>query len=142
MATIDPSYIEIEITENLFIEKEEMTIEFLNRLKEIGVKISLDDFGKGYSSLNYLTYLPIDLIKLDKSLCDKYQESLSMKVIVGIVMLAKSLGIQVVAEGIETEEQYKHIKNTGCHYAQGYFFSKPLNIQDAERLFLKPDSLC
>ncbi|MGF7186362.1 diguanylate cyclase (GGDEF)-like protein [Desulfitispora alkaliphila] len=134
-ANIDPTYIEIEITENLLIENEEEIISFLNQLKQIGVKILLDDFGKAYSSLNYLTYLPIDMIKLDKSLCDKYKDPTSRKVINAIINLANSLNLQVVAEGIETKEQCKWFKDTGCNYAQGYFFSKPLKVNEVEKIY-------
>ncbi len=129
---IEPGLLEVEITENLLIGQEDATTDFLHRLKEVGVGISLDDFGKGYSSLNYLTYLPVDLIKLDKSLCDKYQEPNSRKVISSIVGLAKSLNLKVVAEGIETKEQFHWFQSIDCHYVQGYLFSKPLPIEEAE----------
>lgn len=92
----------------------------MNKLKKIGVKLSLDDFGKGHSSLNYLSYLPADAIKLDKSLRDKYQEYTSSKIVAGIISLATSLELTIVAEGIETPEQCLFFKNSGCNDVQGF----------------------
>jgi len=134
-AGVNPSLLEIEITENLLINQEETTIRFLNKLKKMGVQLSLDDFGKGYSSLNYLSYLPVDAIKLDKSLCDKYQENTNSKILVGIIALAESLELRIVAEGIETPEQYQFLKDAGCHDIQGFLFSKPVTAEDATAIY-------
>lgn len=134
-AGVNPSLLEIEITENLLINQEETTIQFLNKLKKTGVKLSLDDFGKGYSSLNYLSYLPVDAIKLDKSLCDKYQELTNSKIVVGIIALAESLNLRIVAEGIETPDQYNFFKNAGCHDIQGFLFSKPVTVEEASTVY-------
>lgn len=134
-ADVNPALLEIEITENLLMNQEEATIQFLNQLKRIGVKISLDDFGKGYSSLNYLSYLPVDAIKLDKSLCDKYQEYTNSKIVAAIINLAKSLDLGIVAEGIETEDQYNFFKASGCHDIQGFLFSKPLPADEAGAVY-------
>ncbi|MCC5908858.1 MAG: EAL domain-containing protein [Clostridiaceae bacterium] len=132
---VEPKYIEIEITENLFFERQEKTIEFLERLKATGLKIALDDFGTGYSSLSYLTFLPVDKIKLDKSLTDKYLETKNIKVIDGIISLAHSLKLEVVAEGIENVEQYKQLEVGGCNYIQGYLFSRPLEVKDVSKVY-------
>ena len=129
---IDAKYLEIEITENLFLENKDKTINFLNQLKSLGVNIAIDDFGTGYSSLNYLTFLPVDKIKLDKSLSDKYLETKNVKVIEGIIALAHSLDLEVVAEGIEEIEQYNQLVSIGCNYIQGYLFSKPIEIEQVE----------
>ncbi len=134
-AGVNPSLLEIEITENLLINQEETTIQFLNKLKKVGVKLSLDDFGKGYSSLNYLSYLPVDAIKLDKSLCDKYQEYTNSKIVVGIITLAESLELRIVAEGIETPDQYHFFKDAGCHDIQGFLFSRPLTAEEATAVY-------
>ena len=132
---VEPKYIEIEITEGLFIEKEEKTLEFLNSLMVHGIKVALDDFGTGYSSLSYLTYLPADKIKLDKSLSDKYLETKNIKVIEGIISLAHSLNLEVVAEGIEHIEQYTKLRDLECNYVQGYIFSPPLNVKEVEKKY-------
>ena len=132
---VEAKYIDIEITESIFLEKKEETIKFLNQLKTLGVKISLDDFGTGYSSLSYLTFLPVDKIKLDKSLNDKFLELENIKVMDSLISLSHSLNLEVVAEGIEDIEQYKRLKVSGCNYIQGYIFSKPLEPEDAEKIY-------
>lgn len=132
---VEAKYIDIEITESIFLEKKEETIEFINELKSLGVKISMDDFGTGYSSLSYLTFLPVDKIKLDKSLNDKFLESENVKVTDSLVSLAHSLKLEVVAEGIEHTAQYKYLKVAGCNYIQGYLFSKPLEVEQAEKIY-------
>lgn len=134
-ADVEARYIDIEITESIFLEKKEETIEFLNQLKDLGVKISLDDFGTGYSSLSYLTFLPVDKIKIDKSLNDKFLELENIKVMDSLISLAHSLKLAVVAEGIEELEQYKRLKVAGCDYIQGYLFSKPLESEQAEKVY-------
>ena len=132
---VKAQYIDIEITESIFLERKEETIAFLNKLKALGVKISLDDFGTGYSSLSYLTFLPVDKIKLDKSLNDKFLELNNIKVMDSLISLAQSLNLEIVAEGIEEVEQYKRLKVAGCTYIQGYIFSKPLEASDAEKIY-------
>ncbi|MCT4617892.1 MAG: EAL domain-containing protein [Marinisporobacter sp.] len=132
---VEAKYIEIEITESVFLDQKEETIVFLNQLKELGIKIALDDFGTGYSSLSYLTFLPVDKIKLDKSLCDKFLEIENIAVMDNIISLAHSLNLQVVAEGIEDFEQYRRLKVAQCDYIQGYLFSKPLENIEAEKIY-------
>ncbi|KRQ86281.1 Phytochrome-like protein cph2 [Caloramator mitchellensis] len=122
---IDPRLIEIEITENIMIENKAEALNVLNELRKLGITIALDDFGVGYSSLNYLTYLPINKVKLDKSLNDKFLNANDSKVIEGLIMLFKSLKVKVVAEGIETEEQYNILKHIGCDYIQGFYVGRP-----------------
>ena len=132
---IEAKYLEIEITEGILLEKTENTIEFLNKLKDMGIKISLDDFGTGFSSLNYLTYIPVNKIKLDKSLCDKFLELNNINVIGSIISLAHSLNLEITAEGIEKLEQYQRLKSVGCDYIQGYLFSKSLNVVEIEKIY-------
>lgn len=132
---IETKYIEIEITEGILFEKTEKSLEFLNKLKSIGIKISLDDFGTGFSSLNYLTYIPVNKIKLDKSLCDKFLELSNVDVIDNIICLAHSLNLEITAEGIEHIEQYKRLKAVGCDYIQGYLFSRPIDAADIEKIY-------
>jgi EAL domain-containing protein (putative c-di-GMP-specific phosphodiesterase class I) len=132
---IDAKYIDIEITESIFLEKKGETIKFLNELRALGVKIALDDFGTGYSSLSYLTFLPVDKIKLDKSLNDKFLELENIKVMDSLISLAHSLNLEVVAEGIEDVAHFNRLKIAGCNYIQGYLFSKPLEASDAEKVY-------
>ncbi|TCO70039.1 EAL domain-containing protein [Marinisporobacter balticus] len=132
---VEVKYIEIEITESIFLDEKEETIVFLNRLKKLGIKIALDDFGTGYSSLSYLTFLPVDKIKLDKSLCDKFLEIENIAVMDNIISLAHSLNLEVTAEGIEDMEQYKRLKVAKCNYIQGYLFSKPVEALESEKIY-------
>lgn len=132
---VKSKYLEIEITESIFLDKKEETITFLNKLRELGIKIALDDFGTGYSSLSYLTFLPVDKIKLDKSLCDKFLEIENIAVMDNIISLAHSLNLEVLAEGIEDIEQYNRLKVGGCNYIQGYLFSKPVEVLEVEKIY-------
>jgi len=129
---VDPSLLEIEITENVFAEKRHETINILNRLKNLGVKISLDDFGTGYSSLNYLTYMPIDKIKLDKKLKDRFIED--TKIMDSLIVLLHGLNMKVVTEGVEEIEDYRRMKKAGSDYVQGYLFSKPVKQEEVEKI--------
>lgn len=133
--SVDPSYLEIEITESILIEKTEATIDFLKRLKSIGNRIALDDFGTGYSSLNYLTFLPVDKIKLDKSLCEKFLSMENIRVMNSLIALVHSLELVITAEGVEDSEQFMRLKKGGCDYIQGYLFSKPLQEEEIEKIY-------
>jgi diguanylate cyclase (GGDEF)-like protein/PAS domain S-box-containing protein len=132
---LDPSLIEIEITENVLVENKDENIKVLHKLKKLGVSIALDDFGTGYSSLNYLTFMPINKIKLDKSLKDKFIEQQNIQIIGSIISIAHSLNLKVVAEGVENSEEYQELKKLSCDYMQGYLFSKPLIAEEAEKIF-------
>ncbi|WP_072907405.1 EAL domain-containing protein [Anaerobranca californiensis] len=135
-SSISPKTLEFEITENILLENREENIELLNKIRELGVSISLDDFGTGYSSLNYLTYVPLDKIKLDKSIKDRFIQLDKITIIDSIVNIAHGLELKVVAEGIETEEEYKRFKKANCDYLQGYYFSKPVDKDTLENFFL------
>lgn len=117
--------IEIEITENVFLENEKENNDILQCLRDTGIRVSLDDFGTGYSSLKYLTYLPIDKVKIDKSLKDHLIAMHNDKVIAGAITMLHGLGMEVVAEGIEDQEEWAHLAKVGCDYLQGYHFSRP-----------------
>jgi diguanylate cyclase (GGDEF)-like protein len=132
---LDPHFLELEITESLFMVEREEALRKLNLLVEKGIKISIDDFGTGYSSLNYLRYLPVNVIKIDKEFLRNigkvaYDEALAE----AIIAMAHSLNLRVVAEGIETETQYRFIQAKGCDEMQGYFFSKPVDAVTFETL--------
>ena len=125
---IDPSQIEFEITESLLIKDFEKTKLFLDELHSIGCVIALDDFGTGYTSMSYLARLPIDVIKIDKSLIRNINENKNLQSIVrAIVTMSKSLDMKNIFEGVETDAELAEIKNMTGELIQGYLFSKPLN---------------
>lgn len=124
---LTPSSLELEITENIMIEDTPKFIETLHQLKKIGVKLSLDDFGTGYSSFSYLKDFPIDQLKIDRSFINAIEEdNANMAILKAIVFLGQSLGLRVVAEGVETQFQHDFLKSVSCDEVQGYFYSKPL----------------
>ena len=135
---INPELIELEITESSIMEDTIENIMKLNELKELGLRISLDDFGKGYSSLNYLKILPIDTLKVDKSFIQNIEYDPKEKVITeSIIRMAKALGLTVLAEGIENETQHSLLIDLDCDAMQGFLFSKPLPIEQLEKLIKK-----
>lgn len=132
---IDPSYISIEITETAAMKNIKYSYEILNKLRQKGILILLDDFGIGYSSLNYLRELPIDVLKIDKSFVDKiHTDKINNAIMEAIINMAKALEIRVVAEGVETEQQLQILKKLGCNHYQGYLFSKPLPPEEIEKI--------
>ncbi len=132
----NPKYIEIEVTEGTLITKEEMAIEFLYNFKKLGVKIAIDDFGTGYSSLSYLKNLPIDKLKIDKSFVDNITDDLKdLAIMKAVIELAKSLNLELIAEGVETKEQKEILQKNGCSNIQGYYYSKPLSVEDMEKFY-------
>ena len=130
---VDPSRIELEITESVLMSNTKFTLERLHQLKEMGFCIALDDFGTGYSSLSYLHSFPFDKIKIDKCfISDLETNEDSRKIAVATLGLAKSLGLWCTAEGIETQYQAEFLRDHGCDELQGYFFSKPKPIEQLE----------
>ena len=126
-AKLDSSHIELEITEGTLIKNIEHTRSVLLRLKEIGVKIALDDFGTGYSSLSYLQQLPIDILKIDRSfIIEISHSSKAAQLSKAIINMAHSLGLEVVAEGIEEHSQLEFLRQSGCEEYQGFLFGKPM----------------
>jgi len=125
---IDPSLLEIEITESIIIDHQEETIRKLNELKKLGIQIALDDFGTGYSSLNYLRLMPIDRVKVDRSFIQKIEEdSIVQAILATIVSLGHSLGFQIVAEGVEEASQLQILQDMKVDTIQGYYYSRPLS---------------
>ncbi len=133
---IDASSIELEFTENMLIKQARKSLLVLEALEKTGVKLSIDDFGTGYSSLNYLKTLPIHALKIDKSfICDTPNHEGDCAIAKSIISLAKNLNLDVVAEGVETPEQLQFLQENGCSIIQGFYFSKPLDI-NAFRAYL------
>lgn len=127
---IDPCLLKLELTESMLVENIEATITTMNALKRVGIRFSLDDFGTGYSSLQYLKRLPLNQLKIDQSFVRDLQHDENDRSIVRtIIAMAKSLGLDVIAEGVETEEQQQLLLHKGCDHFQGYLFSKPVSIE-------------
>jgi len=132
---VDYEKIIVEITETAVIEDFDQTIKILERMKALGLRIAFDDFGTGYSSLNYLTKLPVDILKVDKSFVQLiHEKEETMDLIEAIVAIAKSRKLDVVFEGVETKEQLEYLENLDCRFAQGYYFYKPLNKEDLNEI--------
>jgi diguanylate cyclase (GGDEF)-like protein/PAS domain S-box-containing protein len=130
-----PSDLELEITESALIYDVELAITTMEQLKDLGVSISLDDFGTGYSSLSYLKRFPIDMLKIDKSFIDEVTTDPGSQVIVKtIIVMAQSLGLKVIAEGVETKEQLAMLHEHGCDQVQGYLIARPLPWGEALRV--------
>jgi EAL domain-containing protein (putative c-di-GMP-specific phosphodiesterase class I) len=123
---LEPSALELEITESSVMDRSETSLGVLQQLRSLGVRIVLDDFGTGYSSLAYLRQLPLDTIKVDRSfVTDLDVRDPNVRIIRAVVSLAHGLGITVVAEGIETEEQARRLRELGCDMGQGYAWAHP-----------------
>ena len=134
---IEPSEIELEITESVLIEDFNEVKEKLLILRDYGLRISLDDFGTGFSSLSYLNGLPIDTLKIDKSFVDRVETDASTRIIMeSIVNMVDKLGYETVAEGVETREQYEYMQNIGCDIIQGYYLGKPMPPEEMEKLLI------
>ena len=128
--TLPRKLIGLELTESLFVENEKLMISFINKLSNEGYRIYMDDFGVAYSTLNLLSRLHIDVIKLDKAFIDNNMFNEKERIIIAnIIRMAKELGIRVLSEGIETQLQVKELTKLKCDYAQGYWFAKPLPIE-------------
>lgn len=128
---ISGSSLELEITESSLIENSEEVKNLLNEIKERQINISLDDFGTGYSSLSYLADFPIDILKIDRSFISKIGENKQEAIVSAMIAMGKAMGMTVVAEGIETEQQLHYLQELNCDIAQGYLFSKPLPEDEA-----------
>ncbi len=129
---LEPKQLKLEITESVVMDNVEVATDMLKRLRNLGVQLSIDDFGTGYSSLSYLHRLPIDTLKIDRSFVMRMMDnSENAEIVRTIVMLAKSLGMAVIAEGVETRERMEVLRELGCEYGQGYYFSKPLESAQA-----------
>ena len=135
---MDPLQIHLEIVESLLMESPEKARTVLEKCREIGINISIDDFGSGYSSLSYLHFFPIDTLKIDQSFIRTLSKDSGSKVLVkAIIGLAHNLGMKVIAEGVETAADAEYLRSQGCEYIQGYFFSKPLAIEAATEFVQK-----
>ncbi len=134
---LSPRNLEIEITESILIESVEKASKCIRELKSMGIHIAIDDFGTGYSSLSYLFNIPATLLKVDKSFIDNMNNNdSSRKYVATIISLGHIMGIDVLSEGVETEEQLETLKDIGCDYIQGYIWGKPLNEEEAREVVM------
>lgn len=131
---VNPAHITCEITENIAMADVDHSLRTLSLLRDLGVRLSLDDFGTGLSSLYRLRQFPFDTLKIDRSFIATLNESATREIVRTIVTLSHNLGLKVVAEGIEEPEQYRVLKEFGCEMAQGYLFAKPVDAASAEQL--------
>lgn len=136
--SLPKNVLELEITESTLMNHPELMSTELVKIKSIGISVAIDDFGSGYSSLNYLKRLPVDVLKIDRSFIQDIETDPSDSAIVsGIVGLAQNLDMKTVAEGVETEGQREILRTLGCDSFQGYLVAKPLPAADFEAQFLQ-----
>jgi len=134
---LQPTRLEIEITETVLLHNREATLAVLHQLRELGIRIAMDDFGTGYSSLTYLQCFPFDKIKIDRSFVKDITENTgSLNIVRAVAALARDMGLTATAEGVETSEQLERVTSEGCTEMQGFLFSRPLPAHEIERLFL------
>lgn len=135
---IDGTLLQLEITESMIIQDISLVVEVMDELKSVGVSMAIDDFGTGYSSFEYLKKLPIDKLKIDKSFIANVTNNLDdASIVQAVVAMAHNMNMEVIAEGVETEEQVKFLLKNKCDYAQGYLFSKPLSVEKVEEFIKK-----
>jgi diguanylate cyclase (GGDEF)-like protein/PAS domain S-box-containing protein len=130
---ISPKYIELEITESVLMNSVYTVANNLNLLRKQGIKVSIDDFGTGYNSLKYIQKFDVDCIKIDRTFVSNINNDINKMIIKHIISLGHSINAEIIAEGVETKEQYKYLKKQGCDIIQGYYFSKPLLPEEATR---------
>jgi EAL domain-containing protein (putative c-di-GMP-specific phosphodiesterase class I) len=131
---LEPRYLSLEITEKALLENADVVQPKLSQLKDLGISLSLDDFGTGYSSLSYLHRFAVNSIKIDRTLIAKIPSDRPiLEIVRTIVGLARSLNMRAIAEGVETEEQSAILKEIGCELGQGYFFYRPLSVEEVEK---------
>ena len=136
---MDPAHLKLELTESAVMENAESVISMMKQIRDLGIQLSIDDFGTGYSSLSYLHRFPINTLKVDRSFVNSMEDgSENGEIVRTVIALAKTLRLNVVAEGIETIHQLHQLRILGCEYGQGYLFSRPVPVEEAERLIDEP----
>lgn len=139
MHNVPPEYIEFELTESAFYEETESLLRIMTEIKAAGFRLSMDDFGSGFSSLNLLRRLPVDVLKLDKVFledCDEEDDEMRGKrIVMHVISMAKDLKMEVLAEGVETSDQKEFLQNAKCDMIQGYYYARPMPIKEFELLY-------
>ncbi len=134
---ISPEYIEFEVTESVFFEEAQLIINKIEKLRERGFRVSVDDFGAGYSSLNLIGILPVDIIKLDKGFIkNSLGNNRGKNIIKGLISILNEIDLEIVCEGIETKEEEKIVYEFGCDSMQGFLYDKPIPVEDFERKYV------
>ena len=134
---LDPRFLELEITEGMIMQHADKAILLLRQLHQLGVQLSIDDFGTGYSSLAYLKRFPVQKLKIDQSFMrDLTVDGDDVGIVTAVIAMAKSLKLEVVAEGVETKEQLAFLAKLDCEEYQGYYFSRPVPADEFARLLL------
>jgi diguanylate cyclase (GGDEF)-like protein/PAS domain S-box-containing protein len=136
---LDPGSLKLEITESVMMERGDYAMSVLEQLNKAGIELSLDDFGTGYSSLSYIHHFPVTALKIDQSFIKRIGGEQNGEIVRAVVALARNLGLEVVAEGIETVTQLNQLKALGCEQGQGYYFSEPINEESATELIQKEE---
>lgn len=139
---VDPSRIQIEVTETVLIENQELAIKTFVKLRKAGIRVAIDDFGTGYSSMSYLQSYPVDRLKIDRTFVQAMSDSEQGRAIIAAMLgMARALELDVIAEGVETDDQWQLLQTLGCHEMQGYLFSKPLDQSAFLKLIQKNERL-
>jgi len=134
----DPNCLEFEITENILVEDTETAIKTLERLRALGIRLAIDDFGTGYSSLSCLKKLPVNRLKIDKSFIhDLHTNANDRAIVTATIEMARGLGLEIIAEGVETQEQCRFMQESNCDEIQGFYFSKPLSVDAVQDKWLR-----
>ena len=135
---IPPQYLRLDVTETIFLGDTDKLNDVLTELHSLGFKVEMDDFGSGYSSLNMLKNVPVDTVKIDKEFfADESNKDKSKIVMTHTISMAKDLEMEVIAEGVKTEEHVEFLKNINCDVGQGFYFSKPMPLLEFENKFIK-----
>jgi EAL domain-containing protein (putative c-di-GMP-specific phosphodiesterase class I) len=135
---LDRDALKLEVTESAYVENEDQLVHIVGYLQKSGYTVEMDDFGTGYSSLNMLSAIPIDVLKIDRAFVSTIDTDERTERLVELILeIAKTLGVQVIAEGAETEAQLRLLKDLGCQLVQGFYFSRPLHPSDFEDRYFK-----
>ena len=131
---LDPRYLEIELTESLALRDIDLTIDRMNQLRAAGIRIAMDDFGTGYSSLSYIQRLPFTMVKMDRSfVMHMVDDPVVQEIVSSVARIAKAKQIQTIAEGVETPEQARLLRASGCDYVQGFLYGHPMTAKETEQ---------
>jgi EAL domain-containing protein (putative c-di-GMP-specific phosphodiesterase class I) len=139
---IKPDSLNLEITERLFVENDDSVLYSLGRLQSLGINLQIDDFGRGYSSFSYLHNIPVNTLKIDSLFIQRIgKNNKNSEIVRSIVGLAKSLGLSVIAEGVETGNQFQHLKQLDCPCVQGFYFSEAVRADETEKMIIRNRNL-
>lgn len=140
---IENHFIEIEITESAFTNDENQILQVVDNLRSSGFRVLMDDFGSGYSSLNILKDINVDVLKIDTRFLEpgRNEKNKGREILESVIRMAKWIGLQTIAEGVETDDQKRFLMDLGCYYAQGYYFSKPIPEEEFEQIIKNPDNV-